>query len=372
MSKDPMGGFDKPQNKNEDYEDDGVVSNVQKHLKKFGGAEDDSLETPPTPEAKEEQAEEEESTPVKDEQDEQADKSEPSPESSEQKAVGDKKLPIPDNHYRALIHQGWTPEKVSQIYEKDSELLLELAEKAFDDVNNLSRTFSDLGRSRIAIDSKKMQPQRPQQVQQVQQQGPSLEKLREQYENDPFGAMVELVKMVNQPQAQSQTQQAAIAQQPAVSREQFNEDLALTQHLIQFWGDDDMKPYSDFYGPVFNESNRPYLTTDHLTPGQVANRQRVLVEADRILAGASLQGTDMPLQEALAMAHMIVSAPIAKQILRKELTSQVKKKAKGMTLKPTSRKAASSKKGGAKPEAQLEKDTEARLQRYKEGKPLKE
>jgi len=80
----------------------------------------------------------------------------------------------------------------------------------------------------------------------------------------------------------------------------------------------------------------------------------------------------MPIQRALAMAHYIVSAPIAKTILRNELLSQVKKKAKGVTLRPSSRKASvPQKEGQTKSETELEKVTEERLRKIKEGKSPK-
>ena len=179
--------------------------------------------------------------------------------------------------------------------------------------------------------------------------------------------MVDLVKSVNQPQTQVQ---APVIQPQAPSRDEVYGDLALAQHVIQFFGDKDMKAYNDFYGPTFDDSGIPYLTGDHLIPGQAANRQRVLIEADRIIAGASLQGEQMPIQQALAMAHMIVAEPMVKQIARNELVAQVKQKAKGVTLRPSARKATvpPRKDGEGKTEAELEKDTEARLRKIREGK----
>ena len=373
-SNEGMDSFPKLPAKQENVnpeDDEKLVSKVQQALKKAGGAKDDLEETPPSPEPDEESADESEST--SEPESEPTDDEDSTPEPDGEPAAGEKgktKPAIPDNHYRALIHQEWTPERISKVYEKDPELLLELAENAYKTVNNLSRQFANSGRIKRELEQKQGQPQQPQQQPtQPQQQGPNLEKLRAQYEEDPFGATVELLKSFCQ---QSQ-QPVQVPQQPAVSRDQFNEDLALTQHLISFWGADDMKPYADFYGPMFDENRQPYLTANHLTPGQQANRQRVLVEADRIITGASMQGEDIPIQQALAMAHMVVSAPIAKQIARKELVKAVKKKAKGVTLQPTARKTVPPKRkeGEGKPEKELEKDTEARIQKYKEGKPLK-
>ena len=384
MSKDDsMDSFPKLPAKQENVnpeDDEKLVSKVQQALKKAGGAKDDLEEVPPSPEPDGEPTDDPDSTPEP--EPEPADDGEPTPEPDGEPAAGEKgktKPAIPDNHYRALVHQGWKPERISKLYETDSELLLELAENAYEATNNLSRQFANLGRAKRDLEQKQGQPQQPQQQPtQPQQQGPNLEKLRAQYEEDPFGATVELLKSFGQ-QSQQPQQPVQVPQQPAVSRDQFNEDLALTQHLISFWGADDMKPYEDFYGPMFDENKQPYLTANHLTPGQQANRQRVLIETDRIIAGdafqAKMEGREpnMPIQQALAMAHMVVSAPIAKQIARKELVSAVKKKAKGVTLQPTARKTVPPKRkeGEGLPKEELEKKTEVRIQKYNEGKPLK-
>jgi len=373
MAKDDsMDSFGKVMPEKGNYDSDEIVAKVQKHLKDHGGAKDDvGLEEPPTPESEDETAEEEESTPT---EENSADESESTPEPKDKQAADDsgdkdKDSPaIPDNHYRALIHSGWEPEKVSAIYEKDPELLLELAEKAYSDVNNLSQQFAQLGRNRIEMERRRAEQQAQSQPQQSQQQGPDLAKLKEQYDDDPFGATVELLKFFGQ-QSQPQQQQP----QQALPKEQFQEDLALTQHIINFFGNKEMEPYNDFYGSTYDENGHPYIDVSHLTPGQQANRQRVLQIADHIIAGAEFQGEQMPIQQALSMAHMMTTGPIAKQIARKELVSQVKKKAKGVTLKPNSRKVQPPKRkeGEGKPEEQFEKDTEARLRSYKEGKPLK-
>jgi len=223
MAKDDsMKGFGKVMPEKGDYDSDDVVSKVQKHLKEHGGAEDDvDLDATSTPESEEKPTDDSDSTPKPDgveSADDDDSTSEFDAESAAEKddsgdkksgKKGDEKPAIPDNHYRALVHSGWKPEKISSVYEKDSELLLELAEKAYADVNSLSQQFAQLGRTRIEMEQK-LAAQKPSQAQtqtqaQLQQQGPDLAKLKEQYEEDPFGATVELLKAFG-PQAQQQQQ----------------------------------------------------------------------------------------------------------------------------------------------------------------------
>jgi len=254
MPADIRGTDMRPANEGDAYDKSDVVSKVAQNLQKFGGGQDDGLEgleTPPIPEKKEEQAEKGESISV---QDEQTEESESIPESSEQTAEGDKSKPaIPDNYYRALVHQEWTPEEIAEMYEKDPDKLIKWGEKAYESMNTLSQQFSAIGRAKIELDKKQKELVRPQQsqTQTLQQPAVDMEKLRQKYEDDPFGATVDLLKAFSQPQTpiMAPTQHEygySVKPEPVISKEQFNEDLALVQHLIQFFGAEDMRPYGEF------------------------------------------------------------------------------------------------------------------------------
>lgn len=74
-----------------------------------------------------------------------------------------------------------------------------------------------------------------------------------------------------------------------------------------------------------------------LSKRQQANREQVAEWADRISVGANAQGKDISPEEALTRAHVIVTANLRNSTALKEVQSKVKKRAKGLSVKPSSR-----------------------------------
>jgi len=89
--------------------------------------------------------------------------------------------------------------------------------------------------------------------------------------------------------------------------------------------------------------------------------------------GKATQGEQVPLDQALALAHLSVSGGMREQAIRADIKSQVKAKAKGVTLAPSSSKPAGDpgrNADGTKTKTQLEDDTARRLKNLVAGKPL--
>ncbi|NIV16171.1 MAG: hypothetical protein GWN62_34405, partial [Aliifodinibius sp.] len=105
--------------------------------------------------------------------------------------------------------------------------------------------------------------------------------------------------------------------------------------LHTFFTGKDLDSYKDFYG--LPDEKNPY-DWSKTTPGQAANRKAVIDEADAIITGYEFQGKQISVAEALEKAHLRVSAPIAERVIREKILSEVKKRSKGVTLKPSGRK----------------------------------
>ena len=257
--------------------------------------------------------------------------SEPEPESEpEPTAEGEEPeadIAIPDNHYRALIHQGWSEDRISKINEADPDLLKELAEKAHKDVSQLSQQFSALGRKKLEFE--KEHPPQPQP--EPRQEPDVVKKLREEFPDNALAdAVINLLE---------KSTPAPVAQpQPQAKRDQFEEDMAAIQTVNTFLGADDMKQFEDFYGSTQDGNGNPVWDWRSLTAGQTANRQALVKEADNILLGVELMGGQMSIPEALFRAHLIVSAPVQEKAIRGKIASQAKKREKGITLKPSGTK----------------------------------
>jgi len=302
---------------------------------------DDSDSTPPIP-TKKKAAVEDDSTP--DDEDN---------ESADTDTEADDKPAIPDNYYRAAVHQGLEPEDIKQLYDANPKKALKTLKNLYEVTNNLSQQFAQRGR--LAAQQKQTQTQtqtqqQPQQPTVVQTQSVNMKKLKEQYEDDPFGAIAELIKVSVGQQTQPAVQPVAVS--TATEQPTFQEQLAAYNDVVNFFKDEDLKDYDGLYGADQN----------NLTPGQIANRNAVTETADAIIDGMKLEGRTISNSDALMRAHLIVSAPIAEQIVRNKIVKSAKKREKGITLRPSKSKSSSPKiRKGGKSDEQREADAQARL-----------
>lgn len=326
------------------YDKDDVVNKVAQTLSKFSDDDDSTLES--TEESAEEQTStlETEETEETQEAEETAEDETPTPEESEQKpAESEKQKPaIPDNYYRAAVHQGWKPEQIDKLYRADPDGTLEFLKQNHEKVNNLSQQFSLLGRkAREMEEQKKAEPPKP---------VVDSEAFRKAYDEDPAAAIADALNKVS-------THKTVVQQQQPVQRDQQQEDLAAIEQVNGFLSGSDMEGFNDFYG--VSKSYR----WDDLTAGQYANRMAVIRRADEILAGAELLQTNITVRDALERAHLQVTAPILEKVVRNKIVSQVKKKAKGVTLRPAKSKtiAPSGAKTGQLTDDEIEERAKERL-----------
>lgn len=344
------------------YEKTEVVDKVAQTLAQFDAGKPSIPEPPAKPAGEPESTSEPEPT----------DDGEPTLVEPDGEAAGDgktepDKLALPDNYFRAAQHQGWKPEEIAEFFDKDPEKALKTFGKIYESTNNLSQQFAQLGRSAIELQKKKVEPIAPTPVVESK---PALdvEKLRKQYEDDPFGATVELMKAFTEKPVTA-PQAAQIPQPPTgINRQTFEEDIAILQQCNQFFGSEDMKVYEDFYGPTKGENGMDLYDWRVLSPGQNANRQAVIVLADQIISGAELQGREMSVAQGLELAHLSLTRPMTEQVVRERLVSQVKQRSKGITLKPSgATNVPSSGTGeGAKTEEQALANVAARLKALRE------
>ena len=76
---------------------------------------------------------------------------------------------------------------------------------------------------------------------------------------------------------------------------------------------------------------------NRLTQEQDAFRQQVLVYADQIRSGATMQGVPMSVSEAIENAHLAVASQHLQRIEREKLTQQVTDRSRRITARPTQR-----------------------------------
>jgi hypothetical protein len=139
-------------------------------------------------------------------------------------------------------------------------------------------------------------------------------------------------------------------QQGAKASQAARED-ALATEIERFFTAGGMKSYADLYG----------ASATKLQPDQITRRNEVLEMADAILAGAKLQGRDVPLDDALSAAHESVSAGFKEQAIRSGLTKAVKSRSAGRSLVPSKKTGRGEQSSRPADEASLERKVKGRL-----------
>lgn len=308
------------------YEDDSVLSSVEKTLAKFS----DNVSTPDQTDDSTDDSDSTSDSQDQDSQDSQDSEDQSSDSSTEEDDstsddsddvskddsadTQDQKPAIPDNYYRAAIHAGWKPERIDKLYQSDPEGTLEFLKENHEKVNNLTNQFSLVGRKARELEEKP--PAKPEPT-------VNVEDFRKAYEEDPAAAIAEALNKV---------QTAPVIQQQPAKQDDQQASLTAIETMNNFFIAADMEGYKDFYG----ESKS--LQWNDVTPGQYANRIAVVNRADEILAGAAFLKTNVTVREAIERAHMQITSPIVEKVIRNKIISQVKKKASGVTLRPAKSK----------------------------------
>jgi hypothetical protein len=193
--------------------------------------------------------------------------------------------------------------------------------------NKASAEFAAIGRNAI----------QQRQQQQKTDSKPRFEpvdtaKLREQYGEDA-GPLIETIEAQNK--MLQQIAESMPANEPETKPEPSHfeskaEENNIEQQIWNWFESDGMKPYEKVYGKLgFGE------TWEDLSPSQLQHRMKVLEKADQIAGGAHLQGRELPLDEALEAAHLLVTQKYRDDVLIDGVKAKVVKRGKGVTLKPS-------------------------------------
>lgn len=245
----------------------------------------------------------------------------------------DKNYDIEDNLVRAAVHQGWDMKQIKDFMQLDPDRARATFQKMYESTNKLSQQFADMGREKLKQDTQEQEPEakpKKKDGEKPEFKGLDIAELRKQYDNDPVIELLAgqqdqnkiLFDMV-QDLREATTTRPEVAQR---TQQLGTEAAAVGQQIDAFFKQGDMKLFDDFYG-----------SGDNLTPGQAANRIAMYELADQISAGRELQGLNTTVEEALIQAHMLVSEPVREKMVRTNIVSQLKKRSKGISLKPGSK-----------------------------------
>ena len=321
--------------------DEGLVDKVQASLDAINGEDAKESDTG------DQQTDDDDSTPG-DQADDDDSTSDDEPDEDENKDTDEgedkdkdkdtKEVQLPDAYYRAAIHQDWTPDEIKEFFEADPEKALKTLAKIHESTNKLNSEFARMGR--IKPEDKKVADSKTQVDPSV-----NLDAIKEQYGDDSA-----IVKFAEDMQARLNS----IPEQQAAERvDNTPHDDPMRATVDKFFTDSTLKPYVDFYG----EGN----DTEKLTQGQFNHRHDMLQMAEDIVVGSQAHGRNITVEAAMEAAHLLVSEPVREEAVRKELKATIKRRAKGVTLKPAKSKAAKTVTDGKLSEKQMEAKVQAKL-----------
>lgn len=263
---------------------------------------------------------------------------------------------LPAAYRRSLKAYDWTDEEIDAAVTSAPAKFLVTAERIHRNRNAETAQFADLGRkAREAATTPPAAPQPATATTPPVVEPGGLKLINTEDLIERFGGNEELVNGLVGPVNETIQQINSVLPElrsniQTVKR--AREDTLATQ-IEGFFTSADMKVFTDFYG---NLGETP------LTADQQGHRNDVLEMADAIVAGASMQGRRLSVDDALLAAHdSVASEQVASQV-RAKIKKGTMKRAKGVTLKPSG---GGKSKSGSKPttRGQLEDKVREKLGR---------
>jgi len=254
----------------------------------------------------------------------------PTTEAAAKKALAGKAPTLPAAYRRSLKAMEWTDEEIDSAAADPK--FLTIAAKVHQTRNKEVAAWAELGRR-----TKESQAQTSAQTTPTKEatkpafqafSDAEVAKLKETYGDEAGGLIDALVGRVN-PLIEQMQRALPIVEQTQARSQQAQADM-LVRQIDGFFGGKELDPYKDSYG----------TSASKLTDTQNAQRTKVLEYADALIGGAAQQGRQLTFDEAMSLAHDAVSGGLKEQAARKQITSQLQTRAKGVTLKPGSRPAA--------------------------------
>ena len=283
---------------------------------------------------------------------------------------------IPEQLFRAATHSQWKPEEITDFWKSNPELAKRTFSKMHDDMVSVNNQYAEQGRAAKVLQAQKEELEQhvTQSITPVKPKGfVDIDRAREEF-GDGAATIIEQLNnaLIEVTKHSTPVQQVDTAQQEKnVTRTE--KSLAVVQQMSHWFANPAMKSYEKYYGSGVDVNGFPLITSEHLTQEQRNHRSELLDKAGDIEAGIGLRGGTVSVADALTMAHTIVTKDVQTEMVRKGIIDSAKKKAAGVTLRPSGKKVVPIeilKPGEKKTEKQLFADTDRRLKALMAGKSM--
>lgn len=301
----------------------------------------------PTPDPDPEPEPEPEADPEPEPEPTASEPNEPGSKDTDSTPEADDKVEIPEGYIRAAKRQGWKDEDIAKTIEVDPDLALRAFKNLYETSNKATRDFAAIGRAKADATAKELEEKNKVDEPEIKDYITSdeIEKAA-----DGDAAIAKMLTTMNQVAKEQATENAKLRkispsnqdiaharsdQVAATARANASANATTELFVKQFFGAEDMKSYSDFYGVIGEGQD-----VNDLTPNQHGNRLAVLQTADQLISGKASQGIKISDAEALEDAHLLVTESMREKVITDKIRSSLKKRKK--TLQPSKSQKASS------------------------------
>jgi len=259
---------------------------------------------------------------------------------------------LPAAYRRSLLASEWTDKEIDDFFVSNPDGAMVFAEKVHRTRNAQTAQFAAAGREAQAQAQRTNAPEAP-----PPEMPGGFERIDTDALIDKFGGNEEVIAAIAGPMNKviDQMNVALPKINANVEASENTRRQSLGQAIEDFFTGADMKSFAGIYG----DSSADSLAVP--TDDQQQSRDKVLETADAIMTGARMQGRQLTVPEALTMAHDSLSVEYRTEVARTELKTKVKKRASGVTLKPSAAKTKAE--SGSQPttRAQLESNVAEQL-----------
>jgi hypothetical protein len=169
-------------------------------------------------------------------------------------------------------------------------------------------------------------------------------KLRDEHPDSE--GLVDVLEQLQEQNKSMHDQMTELRKAPVQHRDAAAEKLVRDQEQLigtqidAFFSDPSLKPFEGTYGVTAKNSH----DWSQLMPSEKVNRVAVIEQVEQLMEGAKALGQDMDVVEALGRAHLMVTQPVQEKMIREDIMKKVRKRSKGITLKPSSSKSSAASK----------------------------
>ena len=296
-----------------------------------------------------------------DDDDDDADNKDDDEDAKDDGADDDVEVELSDAYYRAATNSGMTKEEIVEFMAVSPKLAVKTFAKMHDNMNSISQQFADFGRMRKKAETDAANDDASDNSTSKKSTYGKIDtaKLKEEYPDSE--GLVDVLEQIQDQNKTMHDQMDELRKAPAANKsaaqDKLEEDRTklIGTQIDNFFADPSLVAFSGTYGKTSKETPSDW---SQLMPSEKVNRIAVIEQVEVLMEGAKYLGKDMEVTDALERAHLIVTQPIQEKMVREDIMKKVKKRAKGITLKPSSSK--SSGKVSKKPKG--EKDVVANAQ----------